>query len=90
MVQEAEEFKEEDQQIQEKIEAKNKLEAFIFQLKTITDNEMMKEKLNIAINQFSKRQMTFFRRMEKRGITIHWHAKNKKNIFMLNIKQNRQ
>lgn len=34
-------------------------------------NELL-EKLNIAINQFSKRQMTFFRRMEKRGIKIHW------------------
>ena len=45
MVQEAEEFKDEDQKIKDKIEAKNKLEAFIFNLKTITDNEMMKEKL---------------------------------------------
>ena len=49
--------------------------------------DVMIDKLNIAINQFSKRQMTFFRRMEKRGITIHWLAKNKKNIFMSNIKQ---
>ena len=32
----------------------------------------MRDKLNIAINQFAKRQMTFFRRMEKRGIQIHW------------------
>jgi len=32
----------------------------------------MVEKLNIAINRFSKRQMTFFRRMEKRGIKINW------------------
>ena len=32
----------------------------------------MVEQLNIAINQFSKRQMTFFRRMEKRGIKINW------------------
>ena len=32
----------------------------------------MVENLNIAINQFSKRQMTFFRRMEKRGIDIKW------------------
>ena len=32
----------------------------------------MKIKLNFAINRFSKRQMTFFRRMEKRGIKIHW------------------
>ena len=55
MVQEAEEFKEEDQQIQEKIEAKNKLEAFIFQLKTITDNEMMKEKLNESENEQIKK-----------------------------------
>jgi len=28
--------------------------------------------LNTAIHQFSKRQMTWFRRMEKRGIVIHW------------------
>ena len=39
--------------------------------KKIVYNEMV-DKLNIAINQFSKRQMTFFRRMEKRGIEIHW------------------
>ena len=32
----------------------------------------MVETLNISINRFSKRQMTFFRRMEKRGIKIHW------------------
>ena len=32
----------------------------------------MRDNLNIAINQFAKRQMTFFRRMEKRGIQIHW------------------
>ena len=30
------------------------------------------EKLNIAIRQFAKRQMTWFRRMEKEGIKIHW------------------
>lgn len=34
--------------------------------------EEMYNKLNIAINRFSKRQMTFFRRMEKRGIEIKW------------------
>lgn len=32
----------------------------------------MFSKLNTAIHQFSKRQMTWFRRMEKRGIVIHW------------------
>tara|TARA_Y100000590_G_C15744817_1_gene1021568 strand:- start:1867 stop:2781 length:915 start_codon:yes stop_codon:yes gene_type:complete len=34
--------------------------------------DQMFEKLNYAINRFSKRQMTFFRRMEKRGINILW------------------
>ena len=34
--------------------------------------EEMVNKMNIAIHQFSKRQMTFFRRMEKRGVKIHW------------------
>lgn len=34
-------------------------------------NEMF-EKLEIAIHQFSKRQMTWFRGMEKRGLKIHW------------------
>ena len=28
--------------------------------------------LNTAIHQFAKRQMTWFRRMEKRGFVIHW------------------
>ncbi len=28
--------------------------------------------LEIAIHQFAKRQMTWFRGMEKRGIVIHW------------------
>ena len=35
----------------------------------------MKLKLKFAINKFSKRQMTFFRRMEKRGIEINWITK---------------
>lgn len=34
--------------------------------------EEMKLRLNIAIHQFAKRQMTFFRRMEKNEIEIHW------------------
>ena len=32
----------------------------------------MVEKLNIAIHQFSKRQMTWFRKMERDGFKIHW------------------
>ena len=37
-----------------------------------TEYDEMVEKLNIAIHQFSKRQMTWFRRMEKQGHQIHW------------------
>lgn len=32
----------------------------------------MKDQLNIAIHQFAKRQMTWFRKMEREGFTIHW------------------
>ncbi len=32
----------------------------------------MKQRLETAIHQFAKRQMTWFRGMERRGITIHW------------------
>jgi len=32
----------------------------------------MIEKLNIAIHQYAKRQMTWFRKMEREGIQIHW------------------
>lgn len=32
----------------------------------------MYQKLNSAIHDFAKRQMTWFRKMEREGITIHW------------------
>jgi tRNA dimethylallyltransferase len=34
-------------------------------------DEMFRQ-LEIAIHQFAKRQMTWFRGMERRGVTIHW------------------
>lgn len=34
--------------------------------------EQMKSRLAIAIHQFAKRQMTWFRGMERRNIRIHW------------------
>lgn len=37
----------------------------------LTYDEMV-EKLEIAIHQFAKRQMTWFRGMERRGFHIHW------------------
>jgi tRNA dimethylallyltransferase len=32
----------------------------------------MVRQLEIAIHQFAKRQMTWFRGMERRGVTINW------------------
>ena len=37
----------------------------------LTEDEMSRQ-LEIAIHQFAKRQMTWFRGMEKRGTPIHW------------------
>jgi tRNA dimethylallyltransferase len=34
--------------------------------------EEMTAQLNTAIHQFAKKQMTFFRNIEKNGIKIHW------------------
>ena len=39
------------------------------------------EKLHIAICQFAKRQMSWFRRMEKRGIDIQWVSPNDKDAI---------
>jgi tRNA dimethylallyltransferase len=36
------------------------------------DYDVMVTKLNTAIHQYSKRQMTWFRRMERQGTVIHW------------------
>jgi len=40
-------------------------------LKEYSYEEMVK-RLNTAIHQFAKRQMTYFRGMERRGVEIHW------------------
>lgn len=42
-----------------------------FLLKEISKKELF-DGLNAAIHKFSKRQMTWFRRMEKHGYQIHW------------------
>lgn len=34
--------------------------------------ELLFERLNVAIHQYAKRQMTFFRKMERDGLVIHW------------------
>jgi len=43
----------------------------LYLLKQLSYNEMFSQ-LEIAIHQFAKRQMTWFRGMEKRGIHIYW------------------
>ena len=43
----------------------------LYVLGRLSYDEMV-DKLEIAIHQFAKRQMTWFRGMERRGITIHW------------------
>ena len=42
------------------------------------------ENLNTAIHKFSKKQMTFFRRMERRGVKINWISDNKINLLEKN------
>lgn len=56
--------------------------------------EEMVSQLEIAIHQFAKRQMTWFRGMERRGCRIHWieatlptEEKIEKTIELLNCKQ---
>jgi tRNA dimethylallyltransferase len=43
----------------------------MYVLKEMTYDEMF-ERLNISIRQFAKRQMTWFRRMEKKGYELNW------------------
>jgi len=43
----------------------------LYLLKKLSYDEMVK-RLNSAIHQFAKRQMTYFRGMERRGTVIHW------------------
>jgi tRNA dimethylallyltransferase len=54
--------------------------------------EEMVSRLEIAIHQFAKRQMTWFRGMERRGIPIHWinaslptEEKIERTLALLNI-----
>ena len=53
----------------------------------ISYNELF-NKLNTAIHKFAKKQMTFFRRMEKRGININWieNGSLEKALDVINLK----
>lgn len=50
--------------------------------KEITYGEL-REKLGVAICQFAKRQMTFFRKMEKDGVIINWLETDVKEEHLL-------
>lgn len=57
----------------------NKLIFYGLEYKFITqylmgelDYELMFERLDVAIHQFAKRQMTYFRKMERDGLKINW------------------
>ncbi len=48
----------------------------------------MRQKLNSAINRFAKRQMTWFRKMEKEGCVINWIKSNEYSKAEELIKRN--
>ena len=50
-------------------------------------NEMF-QKLNTAIHRFAKRQMTWFRKMEREGVKINWFKGKDFNIVLSFIKEN--
>jgi tRNA dimethylallyltransferase len=70
----------------------NKLESFGLEYrfisqylqKKITFDEM-KNRLNTAIHQFAKRQETWFRRMEKKGIVINWLQSNDYSLLKKSV-----
>ena len=47
-----------------------------FYLKGKLNYNDMLQKLNSAIHSFAKRQMTWFRKMEKEGVRINWVESN--------------
>jgi len=48
------------------------------------DKPEMIDRLNIGIRQFAKRQMTWFRRMEKKGYKLHWLDASKPTEVLMN------
>jgi tRNA dimethylallyltransferase len=70
--------KEVEQLIEDGVDA-NQLIRYGLEYKFITlylqgqlSYDTMVQRLNVAIHQFSKRQMTWFRKMERAGFHIHW------------------
>jgi tRNA dimethylallyltransferase len=53
-----------------------------YYLQNKMSKEVMIEQLQTAIFQFAKRQMTWFRKMEKEGVDIYWVDKEGDTIFL--------
>ena len=57
----------------------------------ISKSELI-QNLGIAIQQFAKRQMTYFRKMEKSGLKIHWiedaEGKKKSSELIMEVFKN--
>ncbi len=49
--------------------------------------EMMQSQLETAIFQYAKRQMTWFRKMEKEGVQIHWISPEKELLEIVQLIQ---
>lgn len=47
------------------------------------DKAQMTDRLNIGIRQFAKRQMTWFRRMEKKGYKLNWLDASKPTVELV-------
>lgn len=54
-------------------------------LKGLIDYQTLFNALNIAIHQFAKRQSSWFRRMEKNGVIIHWIDGNESIVNKMKI-----
>jgi tRNA dimethylallyltransferase len=59
-------------------------------LQNMISYDEMKNKLNTAIHQFAKRQETWFRRMERKGITIKWIQANEYDLLKESVIKNTQ
>ena len=59
----------------------------LYLLGDLNFNDMF-QKLNIAIHKFAKRQMTWFRKMEREGVNINWFDGNDYNRILTLIEKN--
>ena len=51
---------------------KREIELLFRGAEEVIPKEELEKKLETAIHRFAKRQMSWYKRMEKRGVKIHW------------------